>query len=117
METEILTINDLSDFLKIKKSSLYARVEKKEIPHYKIGNLIRFRKNDLDRWLDGKKIEPENIDKRARVILKANEKIDIDKLVKKTIAKENKKVYASAQGRSDRIEGLRKGVENERSSS
>jgi hypothetical protein len=29
METEILTINDLSDYLKIKRSSIYGRVEKK----------------------------------------------------------------------------------------
>ena len=45
---ELLTIDELSEYLGVKKSTLYSKVEGREIPFYKIGHLVRFRKAEID---------------------------------------------------------------------
>ena len=40
---ELWDIGRLSRYLGIKKSTLYAMIERKEIPFYRIGKLARFR--------------------------------------------------------------------------
>lgn len=49
---EVLTIDDLSTYLKISKSTLYKLVRENKIPCQKIGRRWRFRKNAIDRWLE-----------------------------------------------------------------
>ncbi len=38
---EFLAVEELSRYLGIKKSNLYSKVERKEIPHYRVGRLIK----------------------------------------------------------------------------
>ena len=47
----LLTIKDLSAFLNIPPSTLYAWVHQGKIPFYKIHGLIRFRFKAIVRWL------------------------------------------------------------------
>jgi excisionase family DNA binding protein len=49
---DILTIKDLSIYLKIPKSTLYKLVREGRIPSQKIGRHWRFRKRSIDNWLD-----------------------------------------------------------------
>ena len=49
---DILTIDELSVYLKIPKSSLYKLVRSGKVPCQKIGRHWRFRKEAIDRWLD-----------------------------------------------------------------
>ncbi len=49
---DVLTIDELSAYLKIPKSSLYKLVRSGKIPSQKIGRHWRFRKETIDRWLD-----------------------------------------------------------------
>ena len=48
----ILTIEELSAYLKIPRSTLYKLVREGEIPSQKVGRHWRFRKEAIDRWLD-----------------------------------------------------------------
>ena len=48
----VLTIDELSVYLKIPKSSLYKLVRGGKVPCQKIGRHWRFRKEAIDRWLD-----------------------------------------------------------------
>jgi excisionase family DNA binding protein len=48
----VLTIDELSVYLKIPKSSLYKLVRGGRVPCQKIGRHWRFRKEAIDRWLD-----------------------------------------------------------------
>lgn len=50
---EYLTIQQVADYLSIKTSSLYSKIA--EIPHYRIGRLLRFRKGEIDAWIETKK--------------------------------------------------------------
>jgi len=48
----VLTIEELSAYLKIPKSTLYKLVREGKVPSQKVGRHWRFRKEAIDRWLD-----------------------------------------------------------------
>jgi excisionase family DNA binding protein len=49
---ELFTLEELAKYLKISKPTLYKMVEKGKIPALKIANQWRFKKNDINRWLE-----------------------------------------------------------------
>jgi len=49
---DVLTIEELSAYLKIPKSTLYKLVREGKVPSQKIGRHWRFRKEAIDRWLE-----------------------------------------------------------------
>jgi len=51
----------LSGYLNIKTSTLYAWVSQNKIPYIKIGGLIRFRKEEIDPWVDAFRKSSERI--------------------------------------------------------
>ena len=55
----ILDVNGLASYLHVTKSWVYERTHLGEIPRYKIGKFPRFRKKEIDRWLERSKINPE----------------------------------------------------------
>ena len=54
---EVLTIEELSAYLKISKSTLYKLVREGRIPSQKVGRHWRFRKKAIDRWLEETRVE------------------------------------------------------------
>ena len=56
--SDILTIDDLADYLKISKSTLYKLVQEGGLPGQKVGKRWRFHKEAIDSWL---KSHPEHI--------------------------------------------------------
>lgn len=50
----LLTVKTLSVYLNVPISRIYNLVFKKEIPHLKIGSSVRFRKSDIQKYLEGK---------------------------------------------------------------
>lgn len=48
----VLTIDELVDYLRIPKSTLYKLAQEGKIPSRKIGRHWRFRKEAIDRWLE-----------------------------------------------------------------
>ena len=51
-QIEFLDITEASGFLKLKKSTLYQLVFKREIPFYKNTKKLLFKKSDLINWVD-----------------------------------------------------------------
>jgi len=49
---DVLTIEELSTYLKIPKSTLYKLVREGKIPCQKVGRHWRFLKVAIDRWLE-----------------------------------------------------------------
>jgi len=47
----VLTIDQLAEYLKLSKSSLYHLARRGEIPGQKIGRHWRFHKTAIDKWL------------------------------------------------------------------
>ena len=83
---EYLKIEDISAYLNIKSKTLYAMVESGDIPHYRIGRLIRFKREDVDLWMEAKKVIRSNpMGKAKRAIRPSKRNQYIDKVVRKTI--------------------------------
>ncbi len=98
MENRYLNIEELSRYLGIKKSTLYSRVEKREIPFYKIGRLVRFKLEDIEQWIEDYKKEAIDFQKQAVNIIKRirNPRLDYTKILKKSIAEIKKENYTSS---------------------
>ena len=48
---EILNTNQAADYLSITKSTLYKHTAEREIPHYKNGKKLYFKRVELEEWL------------------------------------------------------------------
>ncbi|MGD0917319.1 MAG: helix-turn-helix domain-containing protein [Thermodesulfobacteriota bacterium] len=105
---DILTIEEVADFLRMKKSSLYAKVEARQIPCLHIGRLLRFRRSDIEVWLEKLKAEP--VERRRRAAPRSCKRIDVDVIVQRAVAEAKAAGYNSHQGKPDQIRGLRKEV-------
>ena len=57
---DVLTIEELSSYLQIPKSTLYKLVREGKVPCQKVGRHWRFRKEAIDRWLDETRDEEPN---------------------------------------------------------
>lgn len=50
-QKDVLTIDDLAEYLKLSKSTLYKLAQEGKIPGQKVGRHWRFHKAVIDRWL------------------------------------------------------------------
>ncbi len=59
-QSHLMTIEEAATFLNLKVSKLRRNIFNKTIPYYKIDALIRFKKEELIKWIDEKfvAIEP-----------------------------------------------------------
>jgi excisionase family DNA binding protein len=48
----LLTVEELSDWLRIDESTIRKKVCYRRIPHVKIGRSVRFRRSEIESWLD-----------------------------------------------------------------
>ena len=49
--TEILTIKEVSDYLKVTERTIYRLAAAKKIPAFKVGGIWRFSRADIDGWI------------------------------------------------------------------
>lgn len=49
---EIMTIKELAEYLKIAEKTAYRFVSEGKIPGFKVGSARRFRKAEIDRWIE-----------------------------------------------------------------
>lgn len=47
-----MTISEVSEYLRISKWTLYRWIKEKNMPVYKMGGVDRFRRGELDQWLN-----------------------------------------------------------------
>jgi excisionase family DNA binding protein len=50
-----LTLGEAAKILRVSRAWLYKRVKKGEIPHRRIGRMIRFHRKDIDELMDAHK--------------------------------------------------------------
>ena len=51
------SVKELSEYLGVKNSWVYSRVEKYKIPHIKVGKYPRFKKSEIDKWLKEQSVQ------------------------------------------------------------
>ena len=54
----ILDVKELAEYLKVKSSWIYKQVSHKTIPYFKSGKYPRFRKRDIDKWIESRTTRP-----------------------------------------------------------
>ncbi len=119
MKSYLFTIKEISQYLNMKESTLYSLVERREIPHCQFGKMIRFKLDEVDRWVEGHRreaIDTGKIQKEARQMLvaKKREKGEIDRIFEKTLAVMKREGYTSDHRKPDQIKGnLRKEVDGD----
>jgi len=115
MEKQYFTIKEISQFLSLRPSNLYSKVESGAIPHYRVGRLVLFRKSEVEEWMQKNRREITQPAKKARDIIKtlqSERPVDIERLRKKAIEEVTKKEYTSSREKPGRIKGLGKEVED-----
>lgn len=61
----IFDVKGLCEYLKVSEKWIYERTHLNEIPYIKIKGLLRFRKKDIDRWLNSYHTPAVDTPKRA----------------------------------------------------
>lgn len=51
MQEELLTTQQVAQYLNVDKFTIYRLVAKKQIPAFRVGNQWRFKKSILEQWL------------------------------------------------------------------
>lgn len=54
MSDEILTLPEVAQLLKVAEKTVYTMAQKGDLPAFKVGGQWRFRRADLDAWIDAK---------------------------------------------------------------
>ncbi len=103
-----LSIAEVSTLLNIKRPTLYQWVESGQIPHYKVGKLKRFKKDEVILWVEAHKVAPVDVSKKAREIIKKinHRPKDMKNLIKKTLDSILNQPYTSGhtENQTDRQE-------------
>ena len=47
----LLTVEEAAEILRVRKSTLYTWAYRRQVPSQKVGKSLRFRQQDLERWL------------------------------------------------------------------
>jgi len=53
---EILTIEELAELLKVSTRTIRRIIRRRELPYIRIGRQLRFRRGDVDAWLESSTI-------------------------------------------------------------
>lgn len=51
MDDRWLSVADISEYLGVKKDTVYKWLSKRIIPAHKVGRLWKFKKDDVDKWV------------------------------------------------------------------
>jgi excisionase family DNA binding protein len=108
------TVFEVASLLSVRPSTVYQWVSLGEIPHYKLGRIVRFRGKDLEAWVENFRKEKMDIERKTRVILGniGRKNKDIDRIIKKSIAEVKGLKYTPNQEKPGRVKGLREEVEH-----
>ncbi|HEB0853247.1 helix-turn-helix domain-containing protein [Citrobacter werkmanii] len=55
MDDQILTIKEVAAYLKLAEKTAYRLASEGKLPGFKVGGSWRFKKNDLEQWIEKQK--------------------------------------------------------------
>lgn len=79
---KLIDIKELSEYIKVKKSTLYSWASSGVIPCYKLNGILRFDKDEIESWIKNSRIQSDP----KKPHLKGNGRnLDIDAIIKNAI--------------------------------
>lgn len=55
-QDEYLNVDELSELTGLKKATIYAKRSRRELPAYKFGRELRFRRSEVESWIRSKQL-------------------------------------------------------------
>jgi len=55
MDDQILTLKEVAAYLKLAEKTAYRLASEGKLPGFKVGGSWRFKKNDLEKWIESQK--------------------------------------------------------------
>lgn len=59
---DVLTLTEVAAYLKVTERTIYRLTGAKKIPSFKVGGVWRFRKTDIDAWINSQSLDTEGRD-------------------------------------------------------
>jgi excisionase family DNA binding protein len=53
----LMTLDELCAYISVNKSWVYQHIRSEKIPHLKLCGLLRFRKEQIDQWLESQEVQ------------------------------------------------------------
>ena len=109
LSLSFLGVREVAFYLRVRPSTIYAMVERKGIPHYKVGRLVRFKKFEIDEWMEGQREAVVDVRMESKEVLRSIAKksdLNVDRIVKKVVEQSKKKRYNFPQEKPGGIKGL-----------
>ena len=101
---KLVTIKEISEYLKVKESTLYSWVHNGIMPFYKLNGILRFDMNEIVAWVRASKPSaPEPIMELTRPQTK-----DINQLAKRAIEEVKRNGYNPSKRETSLNQALRK---------
>ena len=67
-KSDILTISEVAEYLKVAERTLYRLAAGKKIPAFKVGGTWRFSSADIDTWIKQQSVEPRGAGREVKVL-------------------------------------------------
>ncbi len=101
LNDEILTIEEVAKYLRVSDRTVYEWAQKGEIPAGKIGTVWRFKKNEIEKWVDerlasSKNKKSESICVSAKNVLSPDRIVILDYSTKQDVLMKMSEVLAKA---------------------
>jgi excisionase family DNA binding protein len=97
-----MTVQDVSQWLRVKPSTLYAWAAQGTIPHLKLGRLLRFDPDEIEAWLHDQRRNPAPPPTPRRRRYGTDHVDDL-------IAQAKREAYTPCRGKPDQDRATRKG--------
>lgn len=98
MLDRLMTTEDLVKYLNLDLRTIYGFIKNKKIPAIKIGREWRFRRKDIDSWLDEHRVTPLKISITKKKILVVDDEEDVRNLIARTLSRAGYEVEVAADG-------------------
>ncbi len=65
-EERWLSVDEISNYLGVKRDTVYKWIERKDMPAHKVGRLWKFRKEEVDDWVRFGKNEKKTVQSKEK---------------------------------------------------
>ena len=59
-----LSVDEISQYLGVKRNTIYKWLENKRMPPHKVGRLWKFQKNEIDEWIKSGRADQTKMDEK-----------------------------------------------------
>lgn len=61
MDTDVMTIREVAEYLKLTEKTAYRLAAEGKIPGFKVGGSWRFKRSELERWIERQSTEQKPV--------------------------------------------------------